>query len=332
MEVSVNKRLMLTILFISFSASLFSQVNPDTLPEKYVKKVIIEAKWGNGPGEFGRKWNSDMQIWEFPTCFGVDYEKKLYVCDFFNGRIVIFDKEGKYYRNVKYAEKGDLKFVPKQMIIGNKKDMYILGVTVRPIVIKGVEVNTTIFEIKKYNQRGDLLSTYDMNYQPIEKFKGEQINRYLSGLPRHYKLEIRDGKIMVGDMIVGTTSKSFQNVKKESNVFNFEFNLKERKEVRVTIGGKSITVRVLKGVYTADYCGTDSEKNIYISEEKESENGKDTLLILKYDLVGRLRSCIKYSENGHIENVVDRKVDNNGNIYLLICSDEGLKILKYEKE
>ncbi len=327
------KRLTLTALVLGVSLVLFSQVSADTLPEKYVKKVIIDAKWGNGPGEFGRIWNSDMQFWETPTCFGTDYEKKLYVCDFFNGRILVFDERGNYRQSINYTQQRKLKFVPKQMVIDDKENIYILGVIVRPVKVNGEEINTTIFEIRKYNQQGNLLHTYGINNlgnSSREKFKGADINNYLSGLPPHYKLEIRDGKIMVGDMIVGATDKSLQSIKREPQIYNFKFNLRKREEVKVTIDGKSITAKVLKDVYSANYCGIDRMKNIYITERKEGKKGEDTLFVLKYDLSGRLKGYLKYSnEYGH---VMDKKVDNDGNIYLLVCSDEGLKILKYEKQ
>ena len=86
------KRLILTVLVLGFSVSLFSQVNPDSLPEKYVKKVIIDAKWGDGPGEFGINISSDPII--APGGISIDNNGDIYIMDNANGRIQRFNREG----------------------------------------------------------------------------------------------------------------------------------------------------------------------------------------------------------------------------------------------
>ncbi len=88
------KRFILTALVLGVSVVLFSQVNPDSLPERYVKKVIIDAKWGNGPGEFGiAKWSDPI---EGPGPITVDEEGNIYIADPGNFVIHKFDSSGKF--------------------------------------------------------------------------------------------------------------------------------------------------------------------------------------------------------------------------------------------
>ncbi len=86
------KRLTLTALVLGVSLVLFSQVSADTLPEKYVKKVIIDAKWGNGPGEFGMDTLSDPPAG--PSGFILDRDENIFIYDYGNGRIYKFNSKG----------------------------------------------------------------------------------------------------------------------------------------------------------------------------------------------------------------------------------------------
>ena len=92
------KRIILTGLVLGFSLSLFSQVNPDTLPEKYVPKVIIEAKWGDGPGEFG--FIDDPEGGVGPSAIYVQGER-ISILDGVNNRICVFSTSGQFIRNIK---------------------------------------------------------------------------------------------------------------------------------------------------------------------------------------------------------------------------------------
>jgi len=62
--------------------------------EEYVPKVIIEGKWGAGPGEFGRQVGYEDD--DVPSSLAVDSSGNIYVLDYVNNRIQKFSKEGKY--------------------------------------------------------------------------------------------------------------------------------------------------------------------------------------------------------------------------------------------
>jgi len=71
----------------------------DQVPiEEYVPKVIIEGKWGTGPGEFGTASQFPLGHFENyePSSLAVDSKGNIYILDFVNDRIQKFSKEGKY--------------------------------------------------------------------------------------------------------------------------------------------------------------------------------------------------------------------------------------------
>jgi hypothetical protein len=82
------------------------------LIEEYVAKVIIEGKWGTGPGEFGVAWtyagdtdspmspsgSKSMPI--YPSSLAVDGKGDIYVLDVINNRVQKFDAEGKFIKAI----------------------------------------------------------------------------------------------------------------------------------------------------------------------------------------------------------------------------------------
>jgi hypothetical protein len=70
--------------------------------EEYVPKVIIEGKWGTGPGEFGMASRFPLGYFEQykPSSLAVDSKGNIYILDFVNNRIQKFDKTGKYLMGV----------------------------------------------------------------------------------------------------------------------------------------------------------------------------------------------------------------------------------------
>ena len=77
---------------------------------EYVSKVIIEGKWGTGPGEFGLRVifggliepdPSSIIRKIFPMCVTLDSKENIYILDGINERIQVFDTEGKYKLSIK---------------------------------------------------------------------------------------------------------------------------------------------------------------------------------------------------------------------------------------
>ena len=71
----------------------------DQVPiEEYVPKVIIEGKWGTGPGEFGRQSDFDYDL--KPTSLAVDSKGNIYILDFVNNRIQKYSSDGKHLKDI----------------------------------------------------------------------------------------------------------------------------------------------------------------------------------------------------------------------------------------
>jgi hypothetical protein len=113
----MKKTILFAVSFLVGAIAVYAQqaetqaVNAENVPiEEYVPKVIIEGKWGTGPGEFGVAWtyasdtespmspsgSKSMPI--YPSSLAVDGKGNIYVLDAINNRIQKFDAEGKFLK------------------------------------------------------------------------------------------------------------------------------------------------------------------------------------------------------------------------------------------
>lgn len=150
------------------------------LPETYSKKVLIEAKWGGGPGEFGRV---KTQFWEGPTCFTVDAKGNIYIMDYYNARIQCFNPFGERTHDIGLAK--SKKGIPvdefNQYVNSKKtKKIYYPGggtglavdnegnLYISEKKWDGSKKETTglpIYYVNKYNQFGEKLLTFPLYYE-----------------------------------------------------------------------------------------------------------------------------------------------------------------------
>ncbi len=100
----MKKLMLFAVLFLFAAAGAYAQ-QPSTgaadagVPvEEYVPKVIIEGKWGTGPGEFGRQSDVDYDL--KPESLAVDSKGNIYVLDFVNNRIQKYSNEGKHLKDI----------------------------------------------------------------------------------------------------------------------------------------------------------------------------------------------------------------------------------------
>ena len=86
-------------------------ITADNVPiEEYVPKVIIEGRWGTGPGEFGAI--DPMQAEYFgvagsPASMAVNSKGEIYVLDHLNNRIQKFSSDGKFATSITIPSCGD---------------------------------------------------------------------------------------------------------------------------------------------------------------------------------------------------------------------------------
>jgi len=96
------KKMILSVISLFAAGSLAAQeasTATDQVPiEEYVPKVIIEGKWGTGPGEFGRQGDFDYDL--KPGSLAVDSKGNIYILDFVNNRIQKYSGEGKHLLDI----------------------------------------------------------------------------------------------------------------------------------------------------------------------------------------------------------------------------------------
>ena len=69
-----------------------------SLKEQYISKVLIEAKWGDKPGEFAYTMREGSGDW--PKSFVVDKDDNIFILDHINNQIQKFDKYGRYVSSI----------------------------------------------------------------------------------------------------------------------------------------------------------------------------------------------------------------------------------------
>jgi len=96
---------LLSILIFSFGMAMAQSSTDTVVTEEYVPKVIIEGKWGPGPGEFGSTnpgfvSEKAPDIHFKPSSLAVDSKGNIYILDPVNNRIQKFDENGKYIKSI----------------------------------------------------------------------------------------------------------------------------------------------------------------------------------------------------------------------------------------
>jgi len=79
--------------------------------EYLVPKVVLEGKWGSGPGEFGYVQNTDPEVssseYLGPEKVEINSKGEMYVLDTYNNRIQKFSKDGRYIKSIKVLSSAD---------------------------------------------------------------------------------------------------------------------------------------------------------------------------------------------------------------------------------
>jgi len=118
------KRLVVVSLILLLGLSGWKETKgEEAQKEVYVPKVIIEGKWGSGPGEFGII-PSEYEAPTGPKEFQIDLEENIYVLDAVNSRIQKFNSKGKLELIIE-GEKGKLS--GGQLIVDSKENLYLFS-------------------------------------------------------------------------------------------------------------------------------------------------------------------------------------------------------------
>ena len=125
-----NKALFGIVLFCSIGLSgLSAKVNSDSLKEKYIPKVIINAKWGDGPGEFGII-HDPYELSPGPCGLTVKNER-IYLWDGVHYRINVYSLAGSFLYSIELKNyKYDIGFIASggtALEMDDEGNFYLLG-------------------------------------------------------------------------------------------------------------------------------------------------------------------------------------------------------------
>ncbi|MEO0094765.1 MAG: hypothetical protein ABIL66_02590 [candidate division WOR-3 bacterium] len=299
--------------------------------EKYEKKVIIDAKWGNGPGEFGIIKEACGIA---PNCYTIDKNGNIYIVDPVNARVQIFDTDGRYLREFQYTEKDSrsshLTWESSDITVDENGTIYIL------FYIFVGSVSERRVEVRKYNSKGELVDSFPI---PLELLEPNHEETEI-GIPSLLVIK-RIEKIIVEDEVVkveGRFTPIYFGKADSGEVWRYTLVQKNRKlDTRNVLGTKEIILSQKAEIkfQHLGYCGRqDKEGNYFYFFDQEKIGGKNGWdisqgVIYKYDKNGKLRAIIKhpFSKWGDVNKFHFNDVTQD--IYCLTNDNDGVKLLLY---
>ncbi len=293
------------------------------LEEKAVSEVIIEAKWGSGPGECGLyigKGEGDLT--SGPASFSVDTRGYIYIVDWVNSRINIYDRKGNFVRSIPAEGIGDIAVAKDGRIYADAGS-----------------------SIRIYSEDGEILGEYryreslreaESRIGPIAGPKrlgiDEDGNPLLWGGPQPCFFELnledstckliqREGRLGYGG---GIQSWSWDIDKSESKMTLY--NLTASKSVSISLSGEGFM----------RFIGCDKNENFFFSRYFPSTKMSEGYIrVYKYNRRGKLIASIDllhpiYQYPGGTGAIIRKTaLDAEGNIYCPQITYEGFKIRKY---
>lgn len=146
----------------------YEKIVGSTKPEKelYTKEVIIEAKWGNGPGEFALEPLPESN--EYVTCFTIASNSDIYILDPNNVKINIFDESGNFIKDIP---------IPSEFIYtyGEKSTSLVEGISTDS---KGNLYLASSSAHEEIEKRGEVVLKMDEGGKVIEKYVFRQTYVY----------------------------------------------------------------------------------------------------------------------------------------------------------
>ena len=266
--------------------------------EEYTKKVIIEAEWGDGLGEFEVDLSSSPIT--TPGGLAVDSEGNVFVLDNANKRIQEFDGKGRLLNIFEVSSYGNIFGVIQGRIYSAnvfKDTLEIISIVSR----EKVKVEMNIRNSKDFNKA--LPYGYVFNgelniFQPLEE-----------GVKK-WKLQEIDRDIKIANFI--------EKPNEEVKLLNGDIKIK-------LINGTSFEIR--KGT-KPDI--VDNKGNYYFKEKISS----DKIVIIKTSSSGNLLSKINLPIKNYItDDCIPQNpiIDDYGNLYYLYCTGE-IIVQDWEKE
>jgi DNA-binding beta-propeller fold protein YncE len=312
------------------------EINPDTFPEKYTGKIIIDAKWGDEKGEY-KLYNEGPG--SGPETFAVDRNGNIYIIDLNHGEIKKYSKNGKLiseYKNEAFYGSEDI-------AIDSAGYIYVIA--------RDMHNNALYHEILKYDQKT----------RKGESFWYAGADQKVNILSFRTKILQNRILVMKDDNVILDTKEFYKRGERSISRVNIDsMEVKKGGLVRISNAidkSREVSIKVPKifnkmcepiGVGKGDYAiyytylGRDKKGNIFINclydimpEFRDSNIYHNTKsVVYKYNSSSKLMSVIEIPQlefsYGYMGAFRTIKVDRDGNVYFLRPDKNGLKIYKYE--
>lgn len=270
----------------------------------YVKKILIEAQWGDGQGQYGLDFNTAPGP-TGPTDFTISLKGEIYILDNCGKylRVNKYNRDGVYIGEMYYYKNGTLTYNDRfenmldKILVDNNDDILLIGYNNKKA--NGI--------VKLINWKENILVENEIPW----KIYGAMKNVFIEN----------------EDIIFENNSidESGKNINEEKWVIPYKVksnisNISNCKPVN------SLLCNIPKG--NLRYFGTDFEKNNYFYDFI----GQDTILISKYTQDGININNVFITEERYIavpEIII--KVDISGNVYFMSTRRDGLSIIKFIK-
>ncbi len=265
--------------------------------ENYVKKVIIDADWGDGPGEFGMDLQHNPP--NGPGPLALDGKGILYIYDIEKKKVYKFDKKGEFLGSIN-AKVGNNVLMVKNNVLFTVKGEWSTGKMVEKVLALDPVTGKITAEAVLKREVDNTASSGTM---------------YISNEGKNLFL------ITNGDKIALSKEDTEIKIRRVDRAFTVEekmASLQEgRQRLRVDLSSKRILVKVdsIKNksddIWGYDFLGSDERRNLYIIRKN---------LILKFSEDGRLKAKINLpTENSVGEmSILNRTfVAPEGDIYYL---------------
>lgn len=309
--------------------------------EQYVQKVIIDAKWGKGPGEFGLM--EEEGRWG-PESLAIDNQGNIYMLDSINKRIQKFNKEGKYMASINLDP--HIRFrCPDDLCIDQVGNLYVLR--------KGFPGGI----VRQYTQKGELVREYPISNEIGQVWNinvDESGNLFVEGLEGYVRTKKGAFRKVYQ---LGTKDKAhdptqqLKNAKRgipcEGGEYRYEIGKREvgkRKYLSLIkildrkgkLKREIVVKRPAFWSIPTTFLGVDQTGHIYIEVQtfigsfKKEDLGFE---VHKYDKRGNLLAKIEMPYAYITARAPYRPIaiDKFGNVYQLQLLEAGVSVIKWKK-
>lgn len=293
----------------------------------YAPKTLIDIKWGLEPEDFGLVDMKGVEIPPIgPLTFSLDKNGNIYIFDSVKKHIKKFSSEGYYQGKLGSDISGSA------IAIDDKGYIFVL---------EHNPDNTGV--IYEYSPSGILLKHHKISKDiHLVTGYGQGVmfdvsgNLYVNRLQKFYQIGKRKQNIL--DMLNQRQQFSSGKKGKPGNIEDNRFQIKWKNKHESTIQILNLKTSLLKKILikTSDafgsilFLGQDYQGSIYIETERITKDNDVHLEVRKYNSEGSILSVIEVPNDYYTTVYKKLEVDSAGNIYQLLTTPEGVKLIKWQ--